>query len=107
MKDTDLQTGLRSLQDSLRRMKGLLAWGQLKQHEARPGEPPSFRMYDPTETDLRNEYSRFLSTSTEMHAVLHAHSASIPALRETLQRKLAELEQEAHQLNVNRRSPEY
>lgn len=107
MEHIDLQANLRSMSESLRRMKGLLAWSRLKQHEARPAEPPSFRMYDPTETDLRNEYSRFLSTSTEMHAVLHAHSASIPALRETLQRKLAELEQEAHQLNVNRRSLEY
>lgn len=104
MEHMDLQAGLRSLQDSLRRMQALLAWSQLKQHEARLGEPPSFRMYDPTETDLRNEYSRFLSTFTEMHAVLHAHSASIPALRETLQRKLAELEQEAHQLKMNWRS---
>ena len=106
MEHIDLQAGLRGLNDSLRRMKDLLAWGQLKQQEARPGEPPSFQMYDPTATDLRNAYSHFLSTSVQIHGVLRECSASIPApLRETLQRKLAKLEQEAHQLNLQQRCP--
>jgi hypothetical protein len=104
----DLQAGVRSLNESLRRMKALLAWGQLKQQETRPGEPPSFQVYDPTATDLRNEYSHFLSTSVQIHGALCERSASIPVpLRETLQKKLAELEQEAHQLNLRRRCLRY
>ena len=104
MEHTDLQVGLRDLSESLRRMRDLLAWGQLEHSEMRPGQPPSFQIYDPTATDLRNEYSHFLSTSIQIHGLLHEHSDAVPApVRETLQRKLAELEQEAHQLNLHRR----
>jgi uncharacterized protein YceH (UPF0502 family) len=70
----------------------------------RPGQPPSFQIYDPTATDLRNEYSHFLSTSIQIHGALHEHSAAVPApVPEDLQRRLAKLEQEAHQLNLHRR----
>ncbi len=62
MTEMDLQAGLRSLRTSLRQIKSLMAWEQLKQAEAKPGEPPTFQAYDPTETDLKNEYSFFLST---------------------------------------------
>jgi hypothetical protein len=104
MEDIDLQAGLRSLNESLGRMKDLLAWGQLKQSEARPDQPPSFQIYDPTATDLRDEYSHFLSTSIQIHGILHEHGASILApVREILRRKLAKLEQEARQLNLHRR----
>ena len=104
MESVDMHAGLRSLNDSLRRMKDLLAWASLKQSEARPGQPPSFQIYDPTVTDLRNEYSHFLSTSIQIHGALPEHSGAVPApVRETLQRKLAGLEQEAHQLNLHQR----
>ena len=104
MEDIDMQAGMRSLNASLGRMRDLMAWGQLKQSEARPDQPPSFQIYDPTATDLRNEYSHFLSTSIQIHGALPEHSAAVPApVRETLQRKLAELEQEAHQLNLHQR----
>jgi len=108
MEDIDLQAGLKRLSQSLRQMKALLAWGQLKQSEAQPDQPPSFQIYDPTETDLRNEYSLFLSTSIQIRNALREHRASIsePA-REMLRKKLAMLEQEAHQLNVCRRWPGY
>lgn len=100
MKHLDLQTGLRGLNESLGRMRGLLAWSQLKQQEARPSEPPSFQMYDTTATDLRNEYSHFSAVSLQVHGILHEPSASLPMpVRETLLRKLAQLEQEAHQLH--------
>jgi len=104
MESVDLQAGLRSLNKSLRQMKALLAWKQLKESETRPGQPPSFQIYDPTATDLRNEYSHFLSTSIQIHGALHEHGAAVPApVREDLQRRLAKLEQEAHQLNLHQR----
>ena len=108
MEQMDLQAGVRSLNESLRRIKALLAWRQLKLHEAKPCQPPSFQIYDPTETDLRNEYSHFLSTSIQIRNALREHRASIsePA-REMLRKKLAMLVQEAHQLNLHRRCPGY
>ena len=85
-------------------MKDLLAWGQLKQQEARPGEPPSFQIYDPTEVDLRNEYSLFLSTSVQIHAILNERHASVPApAREAVRKALAKLEQQVYQLNLHQR----
>ena len=104
MIDSDLQAGLRRLNESLRRMRNLLAWAQLKRSERRRDEPPSFQIYDPTVTDLRDEYSHFLSTAFQLHGILHEHSASIlTPVREILQRKLAKLEQEARQLTLHRR----
>ena len=104
MNDGDMHAGLRSLNESLRRMKDLLAWGQLKQSEARPGQPPSFRIYDPTATDLRNEYSHFLSTSIQIHAILNGRDASIPeSAHKAFRRTLANLEQQVYQLNLHQR----
>lgn len=104
MEHTDLQADLRSLTESLRRMQGLLAWRRLKQHEARPGQPPSFAMYDPTETDLSNEHSFFLSTATRMHAALNQLDHRFPkSLHEQLQKELAALEHQVRALNLERR----
>ena len=104
METIDLQAGLRSLSQSLRRMKDLLAWGQLKEHEAKPGQPPSFQIYDPTETDLRNEYSFFLSTSIQIHTILNERDARIPEpAREAIREALATLEQHVYQLNLHQR----
>ena len=104
METTDLQAGLRSLSQSLRRMKDLVAWSQLKEHKIRPDEPPSFQIYDPTEVDLRNEYSLFLSTSVQIHAILNERNASIPEpAREAVKKTLAKLEQQVYQLNLHQR----
>jgi hypothetical protein len=101
MNDTDLRAGLQSLYKSLRRIKALLEWQKLKQSEIRPDQPPSFRLYDPTEADLRNEYAFFLSTFIQMRAMLNEGSASLPEpLRQTIQDRLARLDQQVHQLNI-------
>jgi hypothetical protein len=99
MEDIDLQAGLRSLEDSVHRMQALLAWKQLKQQEAKPEQPPSFQMYDPTATELRNEYSLFSLVRTHVRAVLKQSSHSVPErLRTGIERTLAELERQARQL---------
>jgi hypothetical protein len=102
MTEPDVNAGLRNLRQSLAQMKALLAWEQLKQSEARPSEPPVFQVYDPTETDLRNEYSFFLSTSIQIHTILNERYACIPApAREAVRRTLAKLEQQVYQLNLH------
>jgi len=104
MEHTDLQAGLLRLTESLGRMRSLLAWRRLKQHEARPGQPPSFQIYDPTETDLSNEYSFFLSTSTRMHSALNQLDRRLPkSLHEQIQKQLAGLEHQVRALNLERR----
>jgi hypothetical protein len=104
MENTDLQAGLLRLNESLGRMRSLLAWRRLKQHEARPGQPPSFQIYDPTGTDLSNEYSFFLSTSTRMHSALSQLDPRPPeSLHERIRTELAELERQMRSLNLDRR----
>jgi hypothetical protein len=107
MEHTDLQAGLLRLTESLGRMQSLLAWHRLKQHEARPGWPPSFAMYDPTETDLSNEYSFFLSTSIRMHSALNQLDRRFPkSLHEQIKKELAGLEHQVRALNLERRQLE-
>ncbi|MFC1794062.1 hypothetical protein ACFL3Q_10805, partial [Planctomycetota bacterium] len=104
MEDVDLKAGLRSLRNSLRQIKTLLAWEQLKQTEARPDQPPSFTLNDFIETDLRNEFSFFLSVSVQMHSILNDISFTMQeAEHQSIKRQLSRIEQEAYGLNLNKR----
>lgn len=104
MEDVDLEAGLRSLRNSLQQMKALLAWEQLKESEARPGQPPAFQISDPTEADLRNEYSFFLSTSVQMHSILDDVSVTMhEADRQSIKRQLSKIEQQVYGLNLQQR----
>jgi len=90
-----------NVRDSVERMKDHLAWLQLKQAEARPGLPPAFQVYDPTLTDLSNEYSRFLALSAKLHEDLAHHvGRTVPARRARLRKELQRLEQAVHHLNL-------
>jgi hypothetical protein len=74
----------------------------LKQQETRPGQPPSFRMYDPTAADLQNEYSIFLCTCTQVRAALNRLNCSVPeSSGAEMERTLAELERQARQLGLS------
>ena len=90
--------------DSLRQIKALLAWEQLKQAEARRDQPPAFQIYDPTETELKNEYSFFLSISVQIHSMLNDGALDIPeARRQGVLKRLAKVQNEVHSLGLNQR----
>ncbi|MFC1633955.1 hypothetical protein ACFL5Z_03870 [Planctomycetota bacterium] len=104
MTEVDLQAGLRSLRASLRQMESLLAWEQLKRAEAKPGQPPAFQEYDPTETDLKNEYSSFLSTSVQIHSILNDSSSAVAiAELQSIKRQLNRIDKRANALNLHQR----
>jgi hypothetical protein len=104
MAEVDLQAVMRSLRASLRQIKSLMAWEQLKQSEARPDQPPAYQISDPTETDLRNEYSFFLSASTQMHNMLNDSAGVVSKAKlQHLEIQLAKVEQQLHNLNLHRR----
>jgi len=104
MTEPDLRAGLRTLRKSLQQIKALLAWEQLKQAEARPGQPPSFTLNEFIETDLRNEYSFFLSISMQIQGILNDHSPAMPEKeQQSIKRQLSKIEQEAYCLNLNKR----
>ncbi|MHC4309601.1 MAG: hypothetical protein ACYSSN_06625 [Planctomycetota bacterium] len=104
MVDIDLEVGLKNLKESLQQMKALLAWEELKHSEAKPGQPPAFILNDPTETDLRNEYSFFLFTSVRMRSILNESTTDIT--KATLQRikvELIKIERQFYSLNLHQR----
>jgi hypothetical protein len=103
MEKADLEAGLRRLRQSFVQMKALLAWKQLKQSELRPGQPLSFTINDPTDTDLRNEYSLFLSITVKFHHLLNygIDNLSEPE-KQSIKGKLARIEQEVNCLNLHK-----
>lgn len=101
MAEADLDVGLKSLRKSLRQIKALLAWEQLKQAEARPNQPPSFTLNEPMEEDLKSEYSFFLFTSVQIHSDITANT-SIANLRQ-IKHELAKIERQFHSLGLQQR----
>ena len=104
MAESDLEAGLRTLRESLQQIKSLLAWEKLKKAEARPSHPPAFQVYDPTETELRNEFSFFLARLADVHGLLDDGSA--PTSEQDYQnarRQLLKLEQELQASNLHQR----
>ena len=95
---------LKSLKKSLQQIKALLAWEELKHSEAKPDQPPAFTLSDSTETDLRNEYSCFLSTSVKMHSIINDCSANITkAKRQGIKVELSKIERQFYSLNLHQR----
>jgi DNA-binding transcriptional MerR regulator len=104
MAEPDFEAGLRSLRESLRQIKALLDWQQLQETESRPYEPPGFKITDSVETDLRNEYSFFLSTALQIHSILNDTSLTIPEeKRQNIKSQLAKIEQQLYSLNLNQK----
>ena len=105
MIEPDLQAGLRSLRESLQQIKALLAWQQLKQSEAKPDQTPGFTILDNSvQTDLRNEYSFFLSISMQIHNILNDNTADISNVqRQLIKQQLARIEQQLYSLGLQER----
>jgi hypothetical protein len=105
MAEPDFEAGLRSLRNSLRQIRALLAWQQLQETESRPHEPPGFNLSDSSvETDLRNEYSFFLATALQIRGVLNDTSFTMPdEKRQSIKSQLARIEQQLYSLNLNQK----
>jgi hypothetical protein len=105
MKNTDLDAGLRSLKNILKEIKALLAWEQLKQQEARPGQPPGFILDDPADQNIKNQYSSFLTTSLKMHGILNdaTNNRISQAKRQYYKQQLLKIENQVRTLNLRER----
>ena len=104
MAKADLQARLRTLRESLQQIKSLLAWEKLKKAEARPGQPPAFQVYDPTESELRDEFSFFLARLAEVRGLVDDGSFSISEHDyKNAKRQLLKLEQELQATNLHQR----
>ena len=102
--EPDLQEKLHRLQESLRRIKALLAWERLKRCESGFGGTSLFQMHDPTQEDLRNEYDFFVTILLEMHSILKNHSTIISQTgRDDVWPQLADVERQVYWLGLHRR----
>ena len=102
MEKLNLEVRFQKLEESMHKIKSLLAWKQLKQEESLPGQPAAFVPYDPTEEDLRNEYTFFLVRVQELRYILN-HEEIIPlakSKRENYKRQLAKIENQVKFLQV-------
>ncbi len=93
--EKEIDEALKGLQRSLKTISSLIAWRNLKVAEQRPHEPPSFRMYDPTETDIKVETGFFMKTTFDIRSVLPELPVS---LREVVNRRLLTLEARLNKL---------
>jgi hypothetical protein len=99
MRKPNHETMLGDMRNSLDRIKALTAWQQLKQSEQYPGRPPAFVMYDPTHTDLNNEYSRLVATCSQLQTFFNASKVPTITIGRT-RREYLRLKQELNALNV-------
>ena len=97
MERYDIANGLRSLSESLRRLKALLAWAELERSERKPHTPPAFRIKSHVTDDLKNEYGFFIKAAMDIHDVLNGISKKN---REPLKRRLIRLETQLHRLDI-------
>jgi hypothetical protein len=78
-KNSDPKTLLSTLDNSLAKIKTLLAWLQLKRLEVRVDQPPAFVMYDPTPVDLRNELLFFMLVSQQLRDIVNDKTSRLNA----------------------------
>jgi len=97
MEKPDIAQGLRSLSESLRRLKELLAWFELVQAERRPHQPPSFQINHNLESEIRNEHGYFIKTAMDIQDALDRMPKR---KREPLHRRLMKIEGQMQQLNL-------
>lgn len=99
-----MRAGLRGLRNSLDKMRSLLAWDQLRQSEMQNTQSVVTVMADPTEGDLRNEYSSFLFSLAQVRNLLHSGAAVLPSkVCEEIKLQLGKLYHELRRLNLEQR----
>ncbi len=65
-----IEIGLRELRASIKRMGELLEWQRLREQEERSDVPPSFRLQDHLEADIKVEEGFFWKTVSDILLVL-------------------------------------
>jgi len=76
MEEINIEAGIKSLAASLREIQSLLAWAELERTEYTPGIPPSFRIDNHIEEDLRAACGFFLKTAMDLHEILNGKDAA-------------------------------
>lgn len=100
----DVTAGLLDLARMVAKLKDLKEWQKLEQQEARPDLPPSFRLCNHVEEELRLQHSAFLGLSMDLQEALNDSTlVTSPEQRARWQRRLRQLEQEVQALGLTAR----
>ena len=107
MEKVNVEAVIRGLSQSVRQIKALLAWQDLKETERKPGQPPSFRIDSHVEEDLRNEYSFFVKMALDLAEFLEQTRPGTRTVDEGQRRRwkerLSRLEEEVRKMGVGER----
>jgi hypothetical protein len=100
----DFTAGLLGLAQIVQKLKELTEWEKLERQEARLDLPPSFRLSNHVEEELRIRHAAFISTAMSLHEAL-ANPAPTTSLeqRERWQRRLRQVEREVQVLGLTER----
>ena len=99
MAEADLDTGLKTLRQTLQEMKALLAWQKLKYDEVRRKPVSVIRLNDTTYADLTDRYSFFLSIAMQMHHILDSGNIKITRAKQNrIKSELVTMEYQVHYL---------
>ena len=100
----DIPVALDDLARIIAKIKELLEWARLEQQEARPEVPPSFRLSNHADEDLRLQCGLFVSKDLALRLILNTPSPSTPAAdKAQWQRELHHLEEEVRALGLAER----
>jgi len=96
---SNIPAALRELGAILRQLKTLNEWAKLERQEAKPHVPPSFRVSNHVDRDIRVQYAAFVSTGMDIRQELGNPAIVISSQqRNRWERRLRELELELQQL---------
>lgn len=99
--DKSIANGLEELRESIKRMRSILAWDQLKRSEARMGDFSILTVYDHTRAELRNEYCLFTAKVEIVNTLISEAAINMPGENCSIfKQQLLELQREARNLDL-------
>ncbi len=98
---SNIPVALRQLSAILRKIEELQEWAKLQRQERKPHQPPSFRLDNHIEEDLKIEYSAFISIALDISDALNNPSLGIPeAKRRRWINRLNQLEDSLRAIDI-------
>jgi len=97
----NIPAALKELAGTLSKLKELDEWAKLARQEENPQVPPSFRLDNHVNSDIRLQYAVFVATVMDIQDVLNNPALGIPQNQRTRwKNKLLELQEQAGKLDI-------
>ena len=97
----NIPAALKELADTLKKLKELDEWAKLARQEENPQVPPSFRIDNHVDSDIRLQYAVFIATVMDIQDVLNNPALGIPQNHRTRwKNRLLEFQEQAQKLDI-------